>query len=92
MTSVICEGGDGNTLRSALEGLSASFTAFRRSDNYEPLLIEFEKLGGVDALEKCQHHPCEKVYWKAVRIIEGNFHDDSEDDPAIKLISDIIRQ
>lgn len=93
LTAVVQEGGDAPCLRSALEGLAACFMLFKYVNDYEPLLIEFEKLGGVDALERCQYHPCEKVYWKAVRIIQSHFKEDSEEaEPAIRLITDIISQ
>ena len=66
---------DAKYLAVSLEALG-NLLAFGKKNNPEghnPIVIEFEKMGMCDILEKLQFHPVEIVYNKALRLLETYF-------------------
>ena len=66
---------NGKYLAVSLEALG-NLLAFGKKNNPEghnPIVIEFEKMGMCEILEKLQFHPVEVVYNKALKLLESYF-------------------
>ena len=53
------------------------------------MILEFETLGGIDALEECQVHSDHTVYKMAQRILLKYFEPDSDGDPIVRFLNSV---
>lgn len=58
-----------------LDGLTNILNAANKMGQIENVAIMVEELGGLDKLEALQHHENEKVYQKAIAMIDAFFSD-----------------
>ena len=66
---------DAKYLAVCLEALSnlLSFGKNNSINGVNPLVVELEKMGMCDVLEKLQYHPVEFVYDKTLKLLETYF-------------------
>lgn len=72
---------DAKTLEVALDGLNNILKKGKyliKGDGENPLLLEFEQKGGVEKLERLQHHKDTSVYQAAMKVLTKHF--ELEDD------------
>ncbi|XP_060521920.1 importin subunit alpha-1 [Cylas formicarius] len=74
---------DFKTVAVVLDGLNNILTAANKTGEVEKVAILVEECGGLDSIEALQTHDNEKIYEKALSIIENFFSDNqAEDMPA----------
>jgi importin subunit alpha-2 len=71
---------DSKTIIVVLEGLNNILSAAAKLDQAERVAIMIEECGGLDAIEALQSHDNEKVYERALHIIETYFADGDADE------------
>ncbi|KAF7990590.1 hypothetical protein HCN44_000395 [Aphidius gifuensis] len=64
---------DGKTISVVLDGIVNILTAADKMGELERVAVAIEECGGLDKLEALQHHENEKIYQKAVGIIDKFF-------------------
>ena len=74
---------DGQVLTVILEGFQ-QILRFGQVDvgkgGTNPYALEIEEAGGLDALEKLQHHPNGDIYQQAFKIIDDFFQEEEVED------------
>jgi importin subunit alpha-1 len=67
--------------------LKAGDKDFRNANNENIFALEFEVCGGVDKLEQLQLHQNNKVYEKALKILEAFYSTDADGDNLMDVIN-----
>ncbi|XP_008555196.1 importin subunit alpha [Microplitis demolitor] len=70
---------DYKTVMVVLDGLTNILNAANKMGQIENVAIMVEELGGLDKLEALQHHENEKVYQKAIAMIDAFFSDGDDE-------------
>ncbi|KAG5895328.1 hypothetical protein JTB14_000599 [Gonioctena quinquepunctata] len=71
---------DYKTVAVVLDGLANILNAANKMGEVEKVAIMIEECGGLDGIESLQSHDNEKIYEKALNIIENYFSDSGMDD------------
>ncbi|GJQ74509.1 alphaKap2 [Trypoxylus dichotomus] len=80
---------DGKTVVVILDGLNNILNAANKLGEAEKVAIMIEECGGLDCLEGLQAHDNEKIYEKALSLIENYFSDDAVVGPSLNAEGEI---
>lgn len=66
---------DGKTISVVLDGLINILSTAEKMGELDRVAVMFEEVGGLEKLEALQHHENEKIYAKAISMIDSFFSD-----------------
>jgi hypothetical protein len=93
-----CHKMDADGLKITLDSLKRYFKFFKQAEKinhhqfgsvFQKLVMEFESLGGLDALEECQFHCDHMVFKMSQKILLKYFEPDSDGQPLLRLLNSV---